>query len=68
MSRLRKAMFGGAVLSLLCVLFPPLFGEGYDTVKALPMEILTKSLKTVFSDILRLKILPLSFSLSLFFC
>ncbi|REC49344.1 chloride channel protein [Candidatus Chryseobacterium massiliense] len=34
MSRIRKAMFGGAVLSLLCVLFPPLFGEGYDTVKA----------------------------------
>ncbi|WP_415327311.1 chloride channel protein [Chryseobacterium sp. MMS23-Vi53] len=33
-SRLRKAMFGGAILSLLCVLFPPLFGEGYDTVKA----------------------------------
>lgn len=34
LSRLRKAMLGGAVLSLLCVLFPPLFGEGYDTVKA----------------------------------
>ncbi|WP_228455513.1 chloride channel protein [Chryseobacterium potabilaquae] len=34
LSRLRKAMFGGGVLSLLCVLFPPLFGEGYDTVKA----------------------------------
>ncbi len=34
MSPLRKAMFGGAVLSMLCVLFPPLFGEGYDTVKA----------------------------------
>ncbi|QBJ85411.1 chloride channel protein [Chryseobacterium gleum] len=33
-SRMRKAMFGGAVLSLLCVLFPPLFGEGYETVKA----------------------------------
>jgi len=33
-SPLRKAMMGGAVLSLLCVLFPPLFGEGYDTVKA----------------------------------
>jgi CIC family chloride channel protein len=33
LSRLRKAMFGGAVLSLLCVFFPPLFGEGYDTVK-----------------------------------
>ncbi|AYZ12763.1 chloride channel protein [Chryseobacterium arthrosphaerae] len=34
LSRLRKAMLGGAILSLLCVLFPPLFGEGYDTVKA----------------------------------
>lgn len=33
LSRLKKAMFGGVVLSLLCVLFPPLFGEGYDTVK-----------------------------------
>ncbi|WP_449397605.1 chloride channel protein [Chryseobacterium wanjuense] len=27
-------MLGGAILSLLCILFPPLFGEGYDTVKA----------------------------------
>ncbi|WP_223607848.1 chloride channel protein [Chryseobacterium sp. OSA05B] len=34
LSRMRKAMFGGLVLSLLCVLFPPLFGEGYETVKA----------------------------------
>ncbi|WP_250254146.1 chloride channel protein [Chryseobacterium sp. Marseille-Q3244] len=34
LSKMRKAMFGGAVLSLLCVLFPPLFGEGYETVKA----------------------------------
>jgi CIC family chloride channel protein len=33
MPRIRKAMLGGAILSLLCVLFPPLFGEGYDTVK-----------------------------------
>ncbi len=33
-SPLRKAMIGGGVLSLLCVLFPPLFGEGYETVKA----------------------------------
>lgn len=33
-SKLRRAMLGGAVLSLLCVLLPPLFGEGYDTVKA----------------------------------
>jgi CIC family chloride channel protein len=34
LSKMRKAMFGGAVLSLLCVLFPPLFGEGYETIKA----------------------------------
>lgn len=33
-SRVKKAMLGGAVLSLLCVLFPPLFGEGYDTIKS----------------------------------
>lgn len=33
--RLRKAMIGGAILSALCVLYPPLFGEGYETVKAL---------------------------------
>ncbi|MDR2238073.1 MAG: chloride channel protein [Chryseobacterium sp.] len=34
LSTMRKAIFGGAVLSFLCVLFPPLFGEGYETVKA----------------------------------
>ncbi|GLU57435.1 transporter [Dyadobacter frigoris] len=33
-SRVKKAMIGGAVLSVLCVLFPPLFGEGYDTIKS----------------------------------
>ena len=33
--RLRKAMIGGAALSVLCVLYPPLFGEGYETIKAL---------------------------------
>lgn len=33
-SRIRKAMLGGVILSLLCVLFPPLFGEGYDTIKS----------------------------------
>ncbi|MDR6945129.1 chloride channel protein [Mucilaginibacter pocheonensis] len=32
-SRLQKALIAGALLSLLCVLFPPLFGEGYSTVK-----------------------------------
>ena len=34
-TRIQKAMAGGATLSILCVLYPPLFGEGYDTVKAL---------------------------------
>ena len=35
LTRIRKAMAGGAILSILCVLYPPLFGEGYDTIKAL---------------------------------
>ncbi|TDE17617.1 chloride channel protein [Dyadobacter psychrotolerans] len=34
-SRIQKAMAGGALLSVLCVLYPPLFGEGYDTIKSL---------------------------------
>ena len=34
-TRIQKAMTGGAILSVLCVLYPPLFGEGYDTIKAL---------------------------------
>jgi CIC family chloride channel protein len=33
-SRLKKAMLGGAILSFLCVLYPPLFGEGYETIKS----------------------------------
>lgn len=33
-SRLQKAMLGGTLLSLLCVLYPPLFGEGYDAIKS----------------------------------
>jgi len=32
---LLKAVIGGAMLSLLCVLFPPLFGEGYLNIKIL---------------------------------
>ncbi|MCF2491401.1 chloride channel protein [Dyadobacter sp. CY347] len=35
LTRIRKAMLGGAILSVLCVLYPPLFGEGYDTIKAI---------------------------------
>jgi CIC family chloride channel protein len=34
-TRLQKALIGGLILSLLCCLFPPLFGEGYQTVKDL---------------------------------
>ncbi|WP_232516199.1 chloride channel protein [Chitinophaga caeni] len=34
-SSIQKAMIGGAVLSLLCVALPPLFGEGYSSVKQL---------------------------------
>jgi CIC family chloride channel protein len=34
-TRFQKAIIGGIMLSLLCVLFPPLFGEGYQTIKDL---------------------------------
>ncbi len=33
LSKFNKAMLGGAILSLLCLLLPPLFGEGYQTIK-----------------------------------
>ncbi|HVI46737.1 MAG TPA: chloride channel protein [Chitinophaga sp.] len=32
---LHKAMLGGVLVSALCVMMPPLFGEGYSSVKAL---------------------------------
>ncbi len=32
---LLKAVIGGSILSLLCILFPPLFGEGYTNIKIL---------------------------------
>jgi chloride channel protein, CIC family len=31
----RKALVGGSILALLCYLFPPLFGEGYGSIKLL---------------------------------
>ncbi len=34
LSKMKRAMAGGAALSLLCVLLPPLFGEGYDVIKS----------------------------------
>lgn len=33
--RLRAALLGGAVVSLLCVMFPPLYGEGYMSINTL---------------------------------
>jgi CIC family chloride channel protein len=33
LSRLQKAVTGGIILSMLCLLFPPLFGEGYQSIK-----------------------------------
>jgi CIC family chloride channel protein len=32
---LQKAILGGVIMSILCVLMPPLFGEGYATIKQL---------------------------------
>lgn len=34
-STLRRAMLGGLLVSVLCVAMPPLFGEGYTSVKSL---------------------------------
>ena len=34
-SKLQRAIGGGIALSLLCLLFPPLFGEGYESIKDL---------------------------------
>lgn len=34
-SMIKRAMIGGLFLSILCVLLPPLFGEGYEAIKAL---------------------------------
>jgi len=34
LSRIKKAAIAGAILSLLCLAFPPLFGEGYTSIKS----------------------------------
>lgn len=47
-----KAIFGGIILGGLCVLFPPLFGEGYRTITALAegnIEVIMS--QTVFSKL-----------------
>ncbi len=33
-TKIQRAITGGLILSLLCLLFPPLFGEGYSSVKS----------------------------------
>lgn len=35
LSKIKKAIIGGVILSFLCLLFPPLFGEGYESIKSL---------------------------------
>jgi len=32
-SKIKKAIIGGFILSVLCLTFPPLFGEGYESIK-----------------------------------
>ncbi len=49
--RIRKAMLGGAVLSVLCVLYPPLFGEGYDTIKAITNGQMQEVIQTASSGL-----------------
>lgn len=34
LSKIKKAFLGGSALSVLCLLFPPLFGEGYESIKS----------------------------------
>ncbi|RAJ06681.1 CIC family chloride channel protein [Chitinophaga skermanii] len=47
-TKLQKAMIGGAVLSLMCVALPPLFGEGYSSVKLLANEGMTAIIENSF--------------------
>ena len=35
LSKIQKAVTGGVILSVLCLLLPPLFGEGYESIKSL---------------------------------
>jgi CIC family chloride channel protein len=34
LSKIKKAIVAGVLLSLLCLLFPPVFGEGYTSIKS----------------------------------
>ncbi|MDR0892419.1 MAG: chloride channel protein [Mediterranea sp.] len=46
----RKLAFGGAILSILIFLFPPLYGEGYDTIGLLLNETTTAGWDTVMNN------------------
>lgn len=49
---IKRAIFAGAMLSIMCVLLPPLYGEGYDFIKHIindnPSEILQNSIFRYF--------------------
>ena len=50
----KKAIIGGSIIALLIFIFPPLFGEGYESIKVLssinPNELMNKSILSVFAD------------------
>lgn len=52
--RLPKAVVGGLILGLLLFIFPPLYGEGYDVIRALlrdqPQELLANSILGPLED------------------
>lgn len=53
MKILIKALIGGLILGILCFLFPPLFGEGYTSIKLLAegksFQIINDSIFEIFS-------------------
>ena len=53
-SPVQKLVLGGAILSILIFVFPPLYGEGYDTIDALlngnSMSVLDRSFFLHFGD------------------
>lgn len=55
LSKLKKAMVGGTILSLLCLLLPPLFGEGYQTIKDITSGNIFKILDNSFFGYLAYK-------------
>lgn len=64
-----KAIIGGVALGVLCLLFPPLFGEGYDDIKVMATGDLRLFLQaSLFSDWVNQPFAPVLFlGLLLFF-